>query len=92
MEYIYIIKAVTRTNYGRIMFEKHFYYKTNQLAYKSKIQLEKKELERVSKSKLISKIAYVDRTGEQVTFESNNGFYKVEYSVLNAPIITEVIE
>ena len=92
MEQIYILKETTKFNYGDIMWEKLFYYKTNQLVYKAKIQYENIESERVYKSKEISKIPYKERISKDLIFENQNGFYKVEYSILNAPIITEVLE
>lgn len=88
MENICIIKEITRFNYGRIMFEKYFYYKTYQLAHEAKIQLEKKENERTSKSKMIIKIPYSSRTGDEICFESNNGFYNAEYSLFRAQVMT----
>lgn len=87
MEHIYVLKEITKFNYGKVMFEKYSYYKTNQLIHKAKIKYENIEYERVFKSKEISKKRYIDRTGDEITFESNNGFYNVEYSIFSSKII-----
>lgn len=80
-EQIYILTETTSFTYGKKMWDKFFYYRTFKSAKEAKIKFQDDEEIRVSKWKEISKKKYVDRTGDEICFDSNNSFFIREYKI-----------
>ena len=83
-EMIFVISERTMFKYGKLMSEKHFYYKNIKTARNNVIAWEDKEYERRDKSKIIGNKAYVERTSGEKIFDSQNSFYIREYVLSEA--------